>query len=145
MPGKGKHPTKAQAGRDNRSGNVSRLVRVAPGAVMTGVDLDHHLYARVEAATEVGRTSHRVDPNRHMTRLGKPAQTAGTFSIDPQRVGNEDVHAAGGGEHLRLPHRRHRNADGPTAQLQLGDLRALVRLDVRAHFQAELGPGADGP
>jgi hypothetical protein len=107
------------------------------------VDVDQRAGARVrglERARErrggVGVVE-RDDDRDGGRRLGHDAQLVVRHDL----VGQEDLADPGTREGARLPHRRGGDPDRARRDLQLGDLQALVRLEVRPQGDRAVGPG----
>jgi hypothetical protein len=139
VAGEGERPGHAQPGAFGGARHLRRAGRVDAAAVVAAVDLDDDL----GPGAAQGRTEHldgldRVGAHAQRHPSGQRAQPVAPAPGGPDRVGDEQVGAAGAGEHLGLAHRGHGQPDGAGVELAAGDLHALVGLGVRAQRQPPL-------
>ena len=92
-----------------------------------------------ERATDEFGSLSRIDTDRERAELGERAQPLCLRADGPDRIADEQIGAAGRGEHLGFADRRDGQPDCPEFELPARDLDALMRLRVRAQRKPAVG------
>lgn len=132
MAGKGEDAAHVEAEARDARGELACVTRRDAGAVLTRVELDEDLdHRRAERLAQLARGRHRVAADADARAFREGPQAPPSLVVDPQGVGDEHVVEARVDEDLGLTDRRDGDAVRRRVTLHRGDLRHLVRLDVR--------------